>query len=113
MSTASDPVAVEPRAAGAALVLRGRVTVEHARVLHERAAEVRLAGGDVAVDCADVERLDASALQVLLALRAALEVAGRGLVLEHVPAALDGMLRLAGAAVLLDRPERPADPEEP
>jgi anti-anti-sigma regulatory factor len=107
----SEPIAIEPRASGSALVLRGRVTVEHARLLHERAVELRLAAGPVAVDCADVERLDASALQVLLALRVALLAAGRHLVLEHVPAALDATLRLAGAEALLGSTAFTATPE--
>lgn len=82
-------------AGGARLRLQGTINLFHAAALHAAALEVLAGHGDVRVECAEVEHLDSSALQVLLALAAALRAEGRALRLQDVPAGVQRYLRLS------------------
>jgi anti-anti-sigma factor len=59
------------------LELRGDVNVFLASQLHEEAVRLAESGQDVLVDCEQVESVDASALQILVALQEALAAHGR------------------------------------
>lgn len=100
-------VRVVEGADGPVLVLRGRVDVSEARVLHEVALALAPCSSGVTVDCADVERLDAAAVQVLLALRTRLVAAGATLRCAHVLPTVEAILRLAGVREALIGEERP------
>jgi anti-anti-sigma regulatory factor len=80
------------------LTLRGVVDIFEAIALHgsarrilqdSRAASVRL-------DCSQVERLDLSAIQILLALRRDLTASGRDWKAEDLPSSLHGALEKTG-----------------
>lgn len=58
------------------LALRGRLRVELARDLHQAALQRAETGGGVIVDCTQVEHLDGCAVQVLVALKLAMEQSG-------------------------------------
>lgn len=73
----SEPIRIERRLGAAHLILSGRVTIQVVRQLHARAVEARECGGAVHVHGEHVAYLDAAAAQVLLALRADVEAAGR------------------------------------
>lgn len=84
------------------LELSGAVDVRCAAELRAAAIALARRGTDVRIDCEAVERLDVTALQILLALDAHLRAAGKHLRLTSVPAGLEDQLRAAGAdAVLL------------
>lgn len=78
------------------LVLRGRLTVADAGEFHRAAVALASAGQDVTVDCAEVERLDASALQILLALWREVERGGHHCDIVNVGEALRTDFRLTG-----------------
>lgn len=61
------------------LTLRGSFQLEHARPLYEAALHIAAEAGSVVVDCSEAVHLDGGAVQVLLALQAALERAGGSL----------------------------------
>jgi ABC-type transporter Mla MlaB component len=88
---------------GVTLALDEVVDVTTVRTLHAQAVAALHAVGPIVVDCAAVARMDAAALQVLLALRRAAE--GRCTVV-HVPPALDALWRLAGVRALLGAEDR-------
>jgi anti-anti-sigma factor len=67
------------------LRLRGSFQLELARPLHEAALQLASSGGNVVVDLSQAAHLDGCAVQVLLALKGALERAG-------------GSLRMSGAS---------------
>jgi anti-anti-sigma regulatory factor len=81
---------------GPRLVLKGNVTVVSAGRLHRTALEAVELNVDVTADLGAAEDLDASALQILLALRRALEARGRNLRLTGSSPLQDESLRLAG-----------------
>lgn len=98
-SDMDDDIAYDDHAR--AIRLRGVVDVRVAQHLHRVAMLASSGRGPVVVHCADVERLDYSALQLLIALERALAKAGDRLCLLEVPAAMERLLRLAGSARLL------------
>jgi anti-anti-sigma regulatory factor len=81
---------------GARLVLKGNVTVVSAERLHRTALESLELNADVTADLGAADDLDASALQILLALRRSLQARGRNLRLAGSSPLLDESLRLAG-----------------
>ncbi len=82
--------------------LNGVVDVTSAHELHQEARR-RFEGGQTCVEvaCDGLERIDGSALQLLLALHLALKQAGRELALHDVPETVTKKLELAGAHDLL------------
>jgi anti-anti-sigma factor len=82
------------------LTLAGDLDISHAVAL--RAAALALVGGtDVVAELVGVGRLDIAALQVLLALRAALGEQGGRLVVAGTPPHIIETWRLAGLAEAL------------
>ncbi|HEX3313954.1 MAG TPA: STAS domain-containing protein [Gemmataceae bacterium] len=81
---------------GPRLVLHGNVSAGSAERLHQTALEAVALGTDVTADLAAVEELDASALQILIALRRTLGTRGRELRLAGASSPLNESLRLAG-----------------
>jgi anti-anti-sigma regulatory factor len=83
------------------LRLEGSVDVSRAQRLLETAREREKASGDVMVECAAVERLDASAVQILLALKRSLEASGRTLRMQNVPDRIFELLLRTGVGQAL------------
>jgi len=79
-----------------AIVLRGDVGIYCVDTLHELAEKMLQNQEDVEVFCEELTRLDASALQVILALRQDLQSQGRCLRLQGVSAEMKTLLQLAG-----------------
>jgi anti-anti-sigma factor len=78
------------------LVLRSFLFVTDASRLHDLATSLVEQGGDVAVDCAALEAVDTSVVQVLLALGRALEARGGRLRFTASSPVLDRLLALTG-----------------
>ena len=91
------------------LILTGHVSLDRAVELHGAASKAAKAGRDVVLDWSQAEHLSAAALQVLLALRAALAARGRKLLVNETPAPLLRALEVAGAAELAAGPELPSE----
>jgi anti-anti-sigma regulatory factor len=81
---------------GPRIVVKGNLTVVLAERLHRIALEAAHLDVDVTADFAAAEDLDASAMQVLIALRRSLRKRGRDLRLAGSSPLLDDSLRLAG-----------------
>lgn len=93
------------------LALRGALQLEVVGRLHEAALEIAQMPGSVIVDCAQVAHLDASAVQVLLALKLALEGGGGSLRLRGVQKQMESYLTWAGLTAHLPcQDEAPAPP---
>ena len=90
------PVRLVRSKKGPRLVLHGNVSAVSAERLHQTALEAVALGTDVTADFAATEELDASALQILFALRRALRTRGRDLRLAGSSPLLNESLRLAG-----------------
>lgn len=88
------------------LTLRGRLTVDAARRLHEASVELCRGGGDVTVAAAGVEYADAAILQVLAVLAVSLNRHDRRLAFADASEGFRTSVRLAGLGDLLLR-ERP------
>jgi anti-anti-sigma regulatory factor len=71
-------------------------TALEARVLVERARAAAAMGRDVVVDCTGTERCDATALQILLALRAELNASGNALRIIEVADSLRWRFQAVG-----------------
>ena len=106
--TSGGPV-VRPRKRGRTATARvaGVADVSIAEQLHRKATELADSGKDVVVTLKEAVRLDASALQVLLALREELSGSGKNLSLSGVPQQIRGYLELAGVSCLF--PEHAAE----
>jgi anti-anti-sigma factor len=78
------------------LVLRGSVGIFSADELHRAAVQLLRSGKDVTVSCEHVDRLDTSALQVVLSLKQAVHQNGRSFHLVNVPSTLRECLTSAG-----------------
>jgi anti-anti-sigma factor len=78
------------------LTLAHEATIQTATLLHAQALDALARPGTVLVDCADVELMDASAIQVLLALERALAARERRMAVTRVSAAAADAMRLAG-----------------
>lgn len=106
-----DPNAVEPSVSvsnnetATVLRLRGSFQLELARPLYEAALQVAASGGNAVVDCRAAVHLDACAVQVLLALKIALERAGGRLRLSGASDEVCKYLQWAGVAAHLVRGE--------
>jgi len=87
--------------------LSGTIDVFLARDLLDAAKRAALATGDVAVDCVKLERLDTSALQVLLALERTLGTQGRRTEVLGANDAVRAFFDFSGAGRLLLDPKRP------
>jgi anti-anti-sigma regulatory factor len=87
------------------LALHGTIDVFLAGELLEHARRAFAAAGDVRIDCAALERLDTSALQILLALQRELEEHGRRLELRAVSDQVGAFFVLGGAERLLPQAE--------
>jgi len=64
------------------VVLRGSFNIALAKVLHEAALQIAETAGRVVIDCKEVVHLDGCAVQVLLALKLALESHGGSIQLK-------------------------------
>jgi len=73
---AEESVSVSANESGSVLTLSGSFQLLQARPLHEAALRLAATGGNVVVDCAAAAHLDGCAIQVLLALKLALEHVG-------------------------------------
>ena len=80
------------------LALRGGFHIDLARELHRVALELTETGGGVFVDCSQAEHLDGCTLQVLLALKLALEQRGGWLRLKGESEEIRKYLGWAGLA---------------
>ena len=78
------------------IALEGSVDIFFAVDLRQAALEVLQAGEDVVVCCEKLERLDTSALQILLALKKELEQSGRKIEWADVPSGPAALAALAG-----------------
>jgi ABC-type transporter Mla MlaB component len=85
--------------------LSGTIDVFLARELLDAAKRAALATGDVAVDCAKLERLDTSALQVLLALERTLGAQGRRTDVQGASDAVRAFFDFSGAGRMLLDPK--------
>jgi len=102
------------------LTLRGSFQVEAGRRLYEAAIEIAAKDKNVIVDCSELEHLDGSAAQVLLALKLALDGANGTLALRRVPESIEKYLGWSGLAAQFQRlpeestpePEAPARPRK-
>lgn len=94
---AAPPGAMEPRT----MKLEGSVDVSTSQGLLALARERARSPGDVVVDCEGLQRLDAAGVQVLLALKSALEAEGYALRMTAVPDAVFALLLLTGAGEAL------------
>jgi anti-anti-sigma factor len=86
---------------GCTLVLQGVVDIFEARELHQQAMAALGAGGEVTLDLEEVDRLDSSAIQILVALRQSLAAGGRSLRLEGIPPSVHDTWRLLGLGASL------------
>lgn len=84
------------RPGGCRLDLAGRVTAADAARLHAAARAAAARGGDVRVGFARAEHVDASAVQIVLALGRDLAGRGKRCDVADVPAAVGEVFRLAG-----------------
>jgi len=101
-----DPLPHGPDSANAApLRLEGAVTFALASSLKEVACRQLRGGADLTVSCARLEQIDATGVQLLLALKRDLAQAGRRLELQEVPAQLERTFLLAGLLPLPRAPE--------
>ena len=78
----------------------GAADVSRARELFEQARACVAASHDVVVQCDALERIDASALQILLALQRAIETSGGRFRLAGLPPPITASLSRAGAHAL-------------
>lgn len=91
-STTPSLSAKEP----AVFSLTGTVRITEAEQLHESALALLLNSGEVTVSCEGAEFVDASILQVLLALKESMWQQGRTLRFQDVPSSVASFWRLAG-----------------
>ena len=89
-------VRLDRKEEGCHLVLQGVVDIFEAGELHTLARAAMDAGGEVTVKLEEVERLDSSAIQILLALGQMLKAEGRSYRLEGMPAVVQESWRLLG-----------------
>jgi len=80
------------------LELDGEVTVFAASQLHQEAVRLATSGQDVTVCCEHLDAIDASTLQVLVALKEALGRQGKSIQFSGMSEDLLGTIRLAGLA---------------
>lgn len=92
------------------LALRGAFQLEVVGRLREAALEIAQKPVSVIVDCAEATHLDASAAQVLVALKRALEDAGGSLRLRGVPEQMERYLNWAGLTAHLPCQDEAAAP---
>jgi anti-anti-sigma factor len=92
------------------LRLEGSVDVRVAKRFRDSARDHANAGGPIVVDCSAVARFDASAVQILLALKARVEAKGEAFVMQSVPERVLTLLELTGAARALGIREAAAGP---
>jgi anti-anti-sigma factor len=98
---AGDSIRIETSEGLTTLRLEGAIGVAQARALHARALELASQGGDVTVRASLVSHLDAAAVQVLIALSAALKSRGRTLAIADLPVSVSHTLQLAGLGTAL------------
>lgn len=89
-------VRLDRKPGGCDLVLQGIVDIFEAKELHALALAAVDAGGEVTVKMEEVERLDSSAIQILVALGQTLKTEGRGYHLEGMSSAIQESWRLFG-----------------
>ncbi len=83
------------------LLLQGTVDICRAAELHQSALALLARGEDAVIDCHGADHLDASALQLFIALKDGLGIKGKNLRMEGVSAEIESVMRLAGLADLL------------
>lgn len=100
----AEPVELTDTPTGPRLVLRGRVTVALAARLHRAALDLVARPGSATVDCSGVERLDVSAVQILMCLDRALAGRGNRGALAGLPPAVAADFALLGLGKPAPRP---------
>ena len=80
------------------LVLSGVIDINCVRDLHRRLSDAAISAAGVALDCRAVERLDGSALQVILALKEEVLRQGRTLEIAGASGSLYRYFATAGVA---------------
>lgn len=83
------------------LQLHGTIDVFVAADLYATAKQLTAIGKDVTITCAQTEGLDASALQILLALQTELHILGKRLILTDVPPPVEKWIGYGGLAKIL------------
>lgn len=83
------------------LQLHGTIDIFVAADLHARAKPLAAMGKDVHVSCALTDRLDTSAVQILLALQTELHIQGNRLVMTEVPPSVEKWIAYGGLANIL------------
>lgn len=78
------------------LFLKETMRITDAERLHESALALMANSGDVTVDCEETDGVDASILQILVALKNSLQQEGRALRFTDVSNSLASTWRLAG-----------------
>jgi anti-anti-sigma regulatory factor len=91
------PLSTMPRS----FSLKGGLGIADASRLHASLVALLDEGGDVTVACDEAEHVDASVLQILLALKEALRQEGRTLQFAGLPPAMESFWRLTGVGAIL------------
>jgi len=92
----NSAVSVTRSSSGAVVTLTGQIDLDAAGRLRAEAEKLLAESGPVALDWRAAEHASAGAVQVLLALEAALKARGRPLSVVHDQAEIRSMLELAG-----------------
>jgi anti-anti-sigma factor len=87
------------------LQLHGTIDIFVAADLHATAKQLTALGKDVTITCAQTEGLDASAMQILLALQTELHILGKRLVLTDVSPSVTKWIAYGGIANMVLSPE--------
>ena len=104
-----DVVRIDERDGAAHLSLQGVVDLFAVSTLRDLLSREVGRGRALFIECKELERIDASVLQLLLALERAVRERGTELALRDVPDNVSRYLDIAGADVLLSRRSR-SDP---
>jgi len=91
-------VSISRNESDSVLKLHGSLQLDQARQLHEAALQLAASGGAVVIDCAEAAHLDGCAVQVLLALKLALERAGGSIRMTGIAPEVSQYLVWAGVA---------------
>lgn len=94
-------IEIAPAGERTALIFRGCVDVAAASALRDRLLEVLAEPRDLAVSLEAVERLDATGVQLLCALKRAVERSGRAFEVAIGEGAARRAIEAAGAAIFL------------
>ncbi|MCA9213573.1 MAG: STAS domain-containing protein [Planctomycetales bacterium] len=83
------------------IALKGGADLSQVQGIYEQISNTMRDSTDITIDCSELDFIDGSTLQVLLAAKAALTSAGGSLKLADPPYEVESLLQTAGAADLL------------